>query len=259
MPTERPMIIVTRLHGPSLAVNCDLIERVEATPDTVTRRARRSGARARVGRTPGTSRGGLMEERIVVADPVGDPQGYQRELLALLGTSDPLEVMAATLATFRRRTAGLAAEAVERRPAPREWSVAELLGHLWDAEIAYAFRARAILAQDRPALIGYDQDAWATLARPPFRELLAAFGALTGGQPGPGQRHPGGAVGTAGHPRGAGADQLPADHRDRRRPRPGPPAPARADDRRHSVEEHRLAVDLADQGAVALLVVEGFH
>ena len=119
-----------------------------------------------------------MEERIVVADPVGDPQGYQRELLALLGTSDPLEVMEATLATFRERTAGLAAEAVERRPAPREWSVAELLGHLWDAEVAYSFRARAILAQDRPPLIGYDQDAWARLARPPYDELLAAFGAL---------------------------------------------------------------------------------
>jgi len=29
------MIIVTRLHGSSMAVNCDLIERVEATPDTV--------------------------------------------------------------------------------------------------------------------------------------------------------------------------------------------------------------------------------
>jgi hypothetical protein len=112
------------------------------------------------------------------ADPVLDPQGYQRELLALLGTSDPLEVMEATLAAFRQRTAGLAAEAVERRPAPREWSVAELLGHLWDAEIAYAFRARAILAQDGPALIGYDQDAWATLARPPFTELLDAFEAL---------------------------------------------------------------------------------
>ena len=26
---------MTRLHGASLAVNCDLIERVEATPDTV--------------------------------------------------------------------------------------------------------------------------------------------------------------------------------------------------------------------------------
>jgi hypothetical protein len=119
-----------------------------------------------------------MEERIVAADPVLDPQGYQRELLALLGTSDPLEVMAATPDAFVQRTAGLAGEVVARRPAPREWSVAELLGHLWDAEIAYSFRARAILAQDQPPLIGYDQDAWATLTRPPFRELLAAFTAL---------------------------------------------------------------------------------
>jgi hypothetical protein len=86
--------------------------------------------------------------------------------------------MGATPATFEKRTADLVAGAVERRPAPREWSVAELLGHLWDAEIAYAFRARAILAQDQPPLIGYDQDAWATLPRPPFGELLAAFGAL---------------------------------------------------------------------------------
>ena len=29
------MIIVTRLHGGTVAVNCDLIERVEAAPDTV--------------------------------------------------------------------------------------------------------------------------------------------------------------------------------------------------------------------------------
>ena len=121
-----------------------------------------------------------MEERIVAADPVLDPQGYQRELLALLGTNDPLEVMAETPGTFAQRAAALPGEAVARRPAPREWSVAELLGHLWDAEIAYSFRARAILAQDQPPLIGYDQDAWARLARPPFSELLAAFTALRG-------------------------------------------------------------------------------
>ena len=29
------MIVVTRLNGPPLALNCDLIERAEATPDTV--------------------------------------------------------------------------------------------------------------------------------------------------------------------------------------------------------------------------------
>lgn len=29
------MIVVTRLNGPPLALNCDLIERIEQTPDTV--------------------------------------------------------------------------------------------------------------------------------------------------------------------------------------------------------------------------------
>jgi hypothetical protein len=119
-----------------------------------------------------------MEERIIVADPVADPQGYQRELLALLGTNDPVEVLAATPSTLRQQTRPLAAEVLDRRPAAREWSVAELLGHLWDAEIAYAFRARIILTRDHPQLIGYDQEAWARLARPPIGELLAAFTAL---------------------------------------------------------------------------------
>jgi DinB family protein len=119
-----------------------------------------------------------MEERIIAADPVADPQGYQRELLALLGTSDPLEVLAATPATIQQRTGPLAAEVLDRPPAAGEWSVAQLVGHLWDAEIAYGFRVRMILTRDRAPLIGYDQEAWARLARPPVGELLAAFVAL---------------------------------------------------------------------------------
>ncbi len=119
-----------------------------------------------------------MEKRIIAADPVGDPQGYQRELLALLGGEDPKVVLAATLATLRDQAADLSEERLAQRPEPNEWSVAELLGHLWDAELAYSFRARAILAQEEPRLIGYDQDAWSTLARPAFGELLDAFTAL---------------------------------------------------------------------------------
>ncbi len=119
-----------------------------------------------------------MEERIVVADPVADPQGYQRELLALLSGQDPVEVLGATPATAREYTDGVPDEVLDRRPEPTEWSAAEVLGHLWDAEIAFSFRARLILAQDTPPLIGYDQDAWAKLARPRFGELLEAFSAL---------------------------------------------------------------------------------
>ena len=119
-----------------------------------------------------------MEERIIAADPVADPQGYRRELLALLGDEDLDEVLAATVAAFQERTRGLPEAMVGRRPEPGEWSVAELLGHVWDAEVAYSFRARAILAQERPRLPAYDQEAWARLAHPPFPELLAGLVAL---------------------------------------------------------------------------------
>ncbi len=119
-----------------------------------------------------------MEERIVVADPVEDPQGYQRELLALLGGQDPVVMLTATPLAVRERTSGLSEALLGRRPEPAEWSVAELLGHLWDAEIVYSFRARSILAQDTPQLAAFDQDAWATLAQPVFAELLDAFTAL---------------------------------------------------------------------------------
>jgi hypothetical protein len=119
-----------------------------------------------------------MEERIVAADPVDDPQGYQRELLALLGGEDPVKMMAVTPGAFRERADELPAELLGRQPEPGEWSVAELLGHLWDTEIALAFRARLVLAQDTPELIAYDQEAWARLAHPPYAELLDAFTAL---------------------------------------------------------------------------------
>jgi hypothetical protein len=119
-----------------------------------------------------------MEERIVAADPVKDPQGYQRELLALLDGQDPEVVLAGTPLAVREATSALPEALTGRRPEPAEWSVAELLGHLWDAEITYSFRARSILAQDTPQLAGYDQDAWATLTRPVFAELLDAFTAL---------------------------------------------------------------------------------
>ncbi len=114
----------------------------------------------------------------MVADPVTDPQGYQRELLALLGGQDPVDVLAQTVTAVHKHTAGLPDEVLRRRPEPAEWSVAELLGHLFDGELAFAWRSRMILGQDRPPLTGYDQDAWAALPRPGFGDLLNGFHAL---------------------------------------------------------------------------------
>jgi hypothetical protein len=92
-------------------------------------------------------------------DPVGDPSGYQRHLLGLLGEDDPAVVQAATPVAWR----SLVEEAGDRlrtRPEPREWSVLECLAHAADCEVVYAGRYRWIVAHDEPPLIGYDQDLW---------------------------------------------------------------------------------------------------
>jgi hypothetical protein len=41
-----------------------------------------------------------------------------------------------------------------------EWSAAEVLAHLADAELVYATRLRLIVAQDRPQLVWYDEQGW---------------------------------------------------------------------------------------------------
>src|SRR5919112_88640 len=61
-----------------------------------------------------------MEERIIAADPVADPQGYRRELLALLGDDDPAQVLAATLAELQERAGDLPDALVRGTPA-EQW------------------------------------------------------------------------------------------------------------------------------------------
>ena len=93
-------------------------------------------------------------------DPISEPKAYQEHLLSLLGDDDPAEVQAHAPERWR----ALVADAGDRRhvrPAAREWSVVECLGHAVDAEIVTSARYRWILAQDQPPLIGYDQDLWA--------------------------------------------------------------------------------------------------
>ena len=93
-------------------------------------------------------------------DPVSEPQAYQEHLLSLLGDDDPAEVQAGAADLWRALVAD-AGDRLNVRPAAREWSVLECLGHAVDAELVTSARYRWILAHDRPPLIGYDQDLWA--------------------------------------------------------------------------------------------------
>jgi DinB superfamily len=113
-------------------------------------------------------------------DPIRAAVAYQERLLSLLGDDDPAQVQERTPDLVRALIEEAGGD-LRRRPAKKEWSVLELLGHLHDAEIALSARYRWTLSQVQPTLNGYDQDAWVSGLRhnqDDPAELLAVFGTL---------------------------------------------------------------------------------
>jgi len=96
------------------------------------------------------------------SNPPGvEPSGYIAALLDLLGDRDPVTLLAATPEELRRAYEAVPDSELRRPEAPGKWSLLEVAAHLADSELAYSWRLRLALAQDRPTLTGYDQDAWA--------------------------------------------------------------------------------------------------
>jgi hypothetical protein len=95
-----------------------------------------------------------------MADPVTEFELYRQELLDALGDDDPVEVLRGTLGELEQATVGVAGAALSRQPAPGEWSPREVLSHLSDSDLVTGMRVRMIVTQDRPQLVGYDQEAW---------------------------------------------------------------------------------------------------
>lgn len=46
---------------------------------------------------------------------------------------------------------------LDARPAPQKWSARQIVHHLADSEMTSAIRLRLLLAEDRPAINGYDE------------------------------------------------------------------------------------------------------
>jgi hypothetical protein len=92
---------------------------------------------------------------------VADAAAYTAAILAVLGSREPFEVLRTTPAVVRQAVTGLPAAVLSTPEKPGKWSMLHVVQHLADAELVGAFRFRMILAQDRPALQGYDQDRWA--------------------------------------------------------------------------------------------------
>jgi len=106
---------------------------------------------------------------------------YTAAILGLLGDRDPHEVLRTTPDALRRAIDTLSADHLRTPEAPGKWSIGQVVRHLADSEIVWGWRLRLVLSQDRPAITGYDQDAWAERLRydtAPIGEALDEFCAL---------------------------------------------------------------------------------
>lgn len=95
------------------------------------------------------------------------------EFKALLETSEksPKQIAAAV--------SGIPEKTLRYKPTPDKWSILEILGHLADIELVYAYRIRQMLADEKPQIAPMDQNAWAKNlgymeSSPP--ELVALYG-----------------------------------------------------------------------------------
>jgi len=74
---------------------------------------------------------------------------------------------------------GLSPATLHYKPSPEKWCILEILGHLADIEIVYAYRLRQMLADEKPVIAPMDQDAWAKhlgYMETPAPELVALYG-----------------------------------------------------------------------------------
>ncbi|HEY2115594.1 MAG TPA: DinB family protein [Candidatus Angelobacter sp.] len=108
-------------------------------------------------------------------------QEYTQRLLSYGEGKDPLRLQQAAPAKLALLLKGKTGKQLMRRPAPDKWSVAEIVAHLADAELAIAWRIRQILSTNAVPIQAYDQDLWAKTfdyAHRDPRQSLAGFRSL---------------------------------------------------------------------------------
>ncbi len=56
---------------------------------------------------------------------------------------------------------GLSEKEVDKRLAPKKWTIRQQVHHLADAELNLVYRMKKIIAEDNPLLMAFDQTEWA--------------------------------------------------------------------------------------------------
>jgi uncharacterized damage-inducible protein DinB len=98
---------------------------------------------------------------------------------SFLAGGDALATIRGTAARLEKAVQPRDTETLNRAPRPGKWSVRDILAHLADCEVVFAFRLRQALAEDYHVIQPFDQDRWATTyAHYDARAALAVFTAV---------------------------------------------------------------------------------
>jgi len=96
-----------------------------------------------------------------------------------LGNLDALEVIQTTPRELVRLLRAMGPERAGQAPAPGKWSAREIVCHLADCELVFAFRLRQTLAETNPVIQPFDQEKWAAAyGGYDVEAALAVFGAV---------------------------------------------------------------------------------
>lgn len=101
-------------------------------------------------------------------------ESYTAALLEVLGDRDPMEIFARAPRHYREAIDVIPTSSLDTPEAEGKWSALGVLHHLVDSELVGALRFRRAIAEDRPAIAGYDQDAWCSTLHPALENALDA-------------------------------------------------------------------------------------
>ena len=99
---------------------------------------------------------------------------------SFVGSSNPIDVIEETSRRLSELVNKLSTGSnLEWRPAPGKWNAREIICHLADCEIAFAFRLRQTLAEPNHVMQPFDQEKWAGMyGGLSARAALSAFSSL---------------------------------------------------------------------------------
>jgi hypothetical protein len=100
---------------------------------------------------------------------------YTQRMYGYLAGRDPVKLQAAAPAKLAKLLKGVNPMRARKRPAPGKWSIAEIVAHLADTEVAMGWRVRMVLGQPGAPIQPFDQDAWAAAMRYEKRDLRKSF------------------------------------------------------------------------------------